>query len=338
MTNDAVVAEAPAKSWWTWSRQFFWARTKMLVVLLVALTLLTLFAPHHWLLDLLANLRVQQVILGLFLLTMCALFQEWKWGAAAFVCLLLHVPGFGPFTTGGGAASNSGHIKVAVSNVLSSNPNIDAILSDVLSGDPDLFVILELTSQQGNEVDQATRQDYPYAVVRPDDWGNFGIGLYSKVPFDSSEVFQLNEKIDSIEVRITIDQHRYRIIGTHPLPPIRAAGFASRNEHLRQLTDRVLHKKNHRENLPTIVVGDLNVTPWSPCFTYIANPVSGLRRATTRFDVTPTWYVAPIFPFGLVLDHALISSELVCTEKQIGVPTGSDHRSVKVTIAPRAFN
>ncbi len=335
MTDDLVETDVPTRSWWSKARAFFWARTKTGVYLFVVLTLLTLFAGTHWVLDLLANLRVQQMLLGLFLLTMCGLYHEWKWMASVAVCLLIQLPAFAPFVGIEGMPNSQGQIVVTVSNVLSSNQNVDAILADVLQDDPDVLVILELTSGQAEEIDQRTRPNYPHSIVRPDDWGNFGIGLYSKHPFDFSEVFQLNEKIDSIEARITVDKHRYRIIGTHPLPPVRATGFASRNEHLRQLAHRLGHKKNHLENLPTIVVGDLNVTPWSPCFAYIVNPFTTLRRATIGFDVTPTWYVLPIFPLGLVLDHALISDDLVCTDKRIGGPTGSDHRSVTVTIAPR---
>lgn len=335
MTDEVVEPSVPAKPWWPKLRAFCWARTKMGVYLFVVLTLLALFARNHWVLDLLANLRMQQMLLGLFLLAICGLFQKWKWMAVVAVCLAIHVLAFFPWAGAGGKPGGEGQITVAVSNVLSSNQNVDAILQDVLKDDPDLLVILELTSRQAAEIQLQTRQAYPHTIVRPDDWGNFGIGLYSKHPIDASEVFQLNEKIDSIEARITIDGHRYRIIGTHPLPPVRAAGFASRNAHLQQLAHRLGHKKNHLENLPTIVVGDLNVTPWSPCFSYIANPVTRLRRATVGFDMAPTWYVVPVFPLGLMLDHALISDDLVCTAKRIGGATGSDHRSVTVTIAPR---
>ncbi|PQO31680.1 endonuclease/exonuclease/phosphatase family protein [Blastopirellula marina] len=338
MINEVVEHAVPTKPRWPKIREFVWARTKMCVYLLVVLTLLTLFARTHWVLDLLANLRVQQVLLGLFLLAICGLFHEWKWMAVAAVCLAIHASAFFPLASAGGKPTGEGQITVAVSNVLSSNQNVDAFLADVRQDDPDVFVILELTSRQATEIDLQTRQAYPHSIVRPDDWGNFGIGLYSKHPFDASEVFQLNEKIDSIEARLTVDGHRYRIIGTHPLPPVRAAGFASRNAHLQQLAHRLGHRKNHLENLPTIVVGDLNVTPWSPCFSYIANSFVALRRAAVGFDITPTWYVVPVFPLGLMLDHALISDDLVCTAKRIGGATGSDHRSVTVTVAPRAFD
>ncbi|RCS40612.1 endonuclease/exonuclease/phosphatase family protein [Bremerella cremea] len=337
MTNEAAAVDVSAKSWWPKIRDFVWARAKLLVILLVALTLLTLFAQGYWVFDLLANLRVQQVLLGLFLLAVCGLYHEWKWMAVVALCLLFHLPAFASLFRGQGVPLAEGHLTVTVSNVLSSNQNINAILTDALQDDPDVLVFLELTSWQAAEISQRTKSHYPHAVVRPSDFGNFGIGLYSKYPFDATEVFQLNEKIDSIEARITVDNHRYRIIGTHPLPPVRAAGFASRNEHLHELAARLIHKKDHRENLPTIVVGDLNVTPWSPCFAEIANPLSGLRRAAIGFDVTPTWYVLPIFPLGLTLDHALITEDLVCTKKRIGGPIGSDHRSVTVTVAPRGF-
>jgi len=51
-------------------------------------------------------------------------------------------------------------------------------------------------------------------------------------------------------------------------------------------------------------------------------------------DVTPTWYRWPSFPFGLVLDHCLISKNVKCVSHEVGPDTGSDHRSVTVELAP----
>lgn len=333
MTEPADVAEVPVRTWGQWLAAFVWERGKLLVILLGVLTLLTLFARYHWALDLLANLRVQQVLLGLFLLVLCAVFQKWIWLAVVCTCLVIHLPWFFMGSGSIAAASNVRPLTVTVSNVLYSNGNHGAILEDVLRDSPDVFVILELTEAQAAYIEKQTAKEYPYQIARPEHFGAFGIGLYSKHPFDSSDVFRLNERPDSIEAVITVEDQTYCIIGTHPWPPVRG-GFQPRNEHLRKLAERIGDRAEGSDSPPTIVVGDLNVTPWSPFFADFVS-VSGLRRARIGFDVRPTWYVLPTFPLGLMLDHALISRELECIEKRVGDATGSDHRSVTVTVTPR---
>lgn len=333
MTEPADVAEVSVRTWGQWLAAFVWGRGKMLVTLLAILTLLTLFARYHWTLDLLANLRVQQVILGLFLLVLCAAYQKWIWLAAVCVCLGIHLPWFGMWGSSAATLSNVRPLTVTVSNVLYSNPNNDAIVDDVLRNAPDVFVILELNEAQAAAIEARTAEEYPHRILRSEHFGAFGIGLYSKHPIDASRVFQLNKGPDSIEAVVTVRDQAFRIIGTHPRPPLRG-GFGPRNEHLRMLAERVRDRSEDPQSPPTIVVGDLNVTPWSPFFAdFVA--VSGLKRAHVGFDVQPTWYVLPTFPLGLMLDHALISDELECLEKRVGGAAGSDHRSVTVTVTPR---
>ena len=163
------------------------------------------------------------------------------------------------------------------------------------------------------------------------DGGNFGIGLYSRHQIVESTVFTLNTEIESIDATISAHDKEYRIFATHPVPPMGSRGYRSRNDHLKQLAMLVRETEPDISEKRIIVVGDLNLTPWSPHFAAFEQ-ASGLRRASDGFSITPTWYRYPLFPFGLVLDHALISSGLSCVDHVIGPDIGSDHRSVTVTL------
>ena len=74
------------------------------------------------------------------------------------------------------------------------------------------------------------------------------------------------------------------------------------------------------------------MTPWSPWLGDF-EAQSGLKLATGGNEIIPTWYVKPIFPLGLVLDHVLISDNLRCIRREIGPDVGSDHRAVIVAVA-----
>ena len=296
-------------------------------------TLATLFAQSHWLSDLLANLRIQQCLALLTMLLVCLTFRKWAWLAVTACCLAIHVPWFLPASPSTRSSrSQADPLIITVTNVLTYNQRHEDIVADVLSQNPDVFAVLELSSSLAEVFRSRCSDSYPHAIVRPMDRGNFGIGLYSRLPFEESEVFTLNTEIESISAVIQHRGKRFRIIATHPLPPIGLSGFQLRNEHLSKLPSVIRAEAIKDPETPIVLVGDLNLTPWSPHFARFENQ-SGLRRASKRFSITPTWYRYPMFPFGLVLDHALVSNGVACSKYVVGPDTGSDHRSVTVTLS-----
>lgn len=329
------TTELPSdRSWKQFFAALLWRYSSLLIVLLAVATILTGFARIYWVWDLLANLRVQQVLVAVVLIAICAIYRRWIWLAITLACFLVHAPWFLPGPQRGGGNPDLRHVMdITVCNVLTSNRNVDAALADILRDDPDVFVVLEIDSQGAEEIQAATKADYAYKVVHPDDHGNFGMGLYARHPIQHSQIFRLNEGIISIEAVVDVEGTSYRIIGTHPLPPTSDGNFHSRNEHLRMLAERVQHPGQEYQGLPTIVVGDINLTPWSPFFQDF-ELASGLRRAEHFANMTPTWYVLPIFPLGLALDHIFVSDDLNYWGRAVGGPTGSDHRSVSVTVSP----
>ena len=84
-----------------------------------------------------------------------------------------------------------------------------------------------------------------------------------------------------------------------------------------------------------IVMGDLNLTPWSPLFRDFLI-AADLHDASRGHGLTPTWYRWPFFPFGLVLDHGLASQDIVCTKRAVQGDVGSDHRPVTFEFTPAA--
>lgn len=332
MIADGSTELNAARSWKQFLVGRLWRYSCLLIILLAAATVLSGFARIYWIWDILANLRVQQVLVAVVLMAICAIYRRWIWLAVPVACLLIHLPWFLPGLQRVGGSTNYQLVTVTVCNVYSNNRNFDLALKDILQEEPDVFVVLEIDSRWAHEIEVATGSDYPHAIVRPNDQGNFGIGLYSRHPIKESAVFRLNEGIESVEAVVDVEGAAYRIIGTHPLPPTSDSGFRSRNQHLRQLADRVRHPEPAFDEIPTIVVGDLNLTPWSPFFRDF-ELASGLRRTQHPANMKPTWYVLPFFPLGLSLDHVFISEDLSCWTRHVGGPIGSDHRSVTVTLS-----
>ncbi|MEM6471298.1 MAG: endonuclease/exonuclease/phosphatase family protein, partial [Planctomycetota bacterium] len=156
----------------------------------------------------------------------------------------------------------------------------------------------------------------------------FGLALFSREPFDDIRVFQATPNIDSIEVT----WNGIQVIATHPLPPMGANRFHMRNRHFQEVASRVSQFSARMPKVPVIVMGDFNLTPWSPWMRKFET-ASKLSRVASGIGLTPTWYARPNrFLSGLVLDHVLVSDHLNCTDYNVGGDIGSDHRGVIVRL------
>ena len=329
MEHEAKVSAQGRLLRWLGARVW---NASMVVTCLVAIgTLASLFARSHWLFDLAANLRVQQVIALATVGAIAIMFRRPRWLAGIVVMLAIHLPWFTSAWTGRERLGEVPELTVMLANVLTSNQQYDSVVEQIFACDPDVVAILELgTAMQGRLQREDVMSAYSHRIDIPQDFGNFGIGLYSKFPLRDVAFFTLNlDDVPSIDATFSKGGRDYRIVATHPLPPIGSRGFRLRNTHLRQLAARIDPSRNADRVASTIVVGDLNLTPWSPLFSDLESHAS-LRRAGRGYGLTPTWYARPFFPFGLKLDHVLISGDLHCTDYKVGPFIGSDHRAVIV--------
>ena len=300
-------------------------------------TVLTFFSSKFWIADLLANLRVQLVLVGLPVLLVGMFLRQWRLAMIACVVLALHLSWCATAFPSVAKRESVGYLVTVTSvNVLSGNVQHDRVIADLIEANPDVIAVLELTSA----LDQKLRQDLPeyqHAITSSKNEGNFGVGVYSKYPLADTEFFESVEAIESIAVTIVVNQvggtiQKFRLFVTHPLPPINAALFEKRNRQLEDVADRIHEFRQQASGIPIVLLGDLNLTPWSPWFLELQSR-SGLVRGISNFTLEPTWYRFPMFPFGLILDHGLIEPSLVCTDFQVGKPMGSDHRSITLRIA-----
>lgn len=319
-----------------WLLKRLWAFTAVTLLLLTLTTAVTLFARHHWLADLFANLRTQQAIAIAAVLLIVTLYRRWRWLALSAVLIAIHLSWYLSAIVGAPDAGQPADISVAVMNVLTSNRNFHLVEEQITKASPDAFAVLELGTPLARTLEKSFASSYPHRICLPQDDGNFGIAIYSRHPLSHVERFTLNvTSIETIAATISKGGNKYRIVATHPLPPVGASGFTDRNEHLRRLASRVAEFRSQHPGIAMIVVGDLNLTPWSPLFNDFET-ATGLTRAGRGYGVTPTWYAdVEVFPMGLVLDHCLISDELRCVSHSVGANFGSDHRAINVGLKRR---
>jgi len=311
------------------SRHRFWDRCLGLAAtagLVLCLTTVAGFLGRsHWTVDLFSHFRMQYLV-GLGALTLLFLIaRHGRIALGFFVFTIVNLAVVVPLYVPGewvreGVDSESFRLMLINVNTREGDP--ERVVEAVGVEDPDLLVLEELSPRWKEAVGRLEAR-YPHrrTVYRED---NFGIGLFSKLPLEDAHVLYVEDKpVPSILAEVEAPSgRRFRVLATHPVPPVNQEYTRSRDVHLSALPGLV------EEDMPTILAGDLNTTPWNHGFKRLLKE-TGLENSMRGFGVQSTWPVRP-FVLRIPLDHVLHSEEFRVVDRRVGSSVGSDHFPVIV--------
>jgi endonuclease/exonuclease/phosphatase (EEP) superfamily protein YafD len=296
-------------------------------VLLVLATAIAFLPTSPWPLELATHFRVQYAA-GFALLALAAAVAR-RWtpaallvaGALANLVVVAPVPG-----TGGVAAAATPRLRVLFANVFRVNTAYQAGVDVMRAADADVVVAAEVDDAWWDAL-RAGLPEHRYAVADPRD-DDFGLALLSRVPLGRAEIVALDGlDMPTIVADVPLGDGVMRLVGTHTMPPVGVDAFRDRNAHFAALA-----REARATSLPTLVVGDLNVTPWSPWFDRLLRD-GGLRDSRVGFGLQPSW-PAQLWPLRIPIDHALASPSLRILDRRVGPAYGSDHLPIVVDVAP----
>lgn len=293
---------------------------------LVCMATLAGFAGHFWwMLDLAAHFRVQYA-LALMLGALAALVQRhYRWAAVFAGFVLLNMALLTPrlLPNAQATASNDGLVfRVLLANINSKHRDPAAIRRAIADQNPDFILLLEMTPWMLEQLADLTDR-YPYQIARPQQ-DNFGIALFSRQPFSRTETWLFGPaERPSILAEFMSGERRFTLLGTHPPPPVSAELSRERNAQLAWLAQRSRHTRQ-----PLLLLGDLNLSPWSPWFDQLLTD-SGLQDSANGRGIQPTWPTGwPLL--WIPIDHALFSEGIQIQRRSVGAGFGSDHYPVLV--------
>ena len=235
-----------------------------MATLCLAATALSLLARYWWLADLIANLRVQLIIGLIFSLVCIICVRQKRLAVCVMLALIWHCSWITPYLFAPQKPNGVRSLKICTVNVLTQNSQHDKVLTVLKTADPDVIAVLELGTALESRFIEELSDLYPYRITQPSDGGNFGIGLWSKIPLQDETIFNLTVPlVSSISATVSWEGQVVRLFATHPIPPINARYFQARNRHLELLADRIRKQSEPTGEASTVVVGDLNLTPWS---------------------------------------------------------------------------
>jgi endonuclease/exonuclease/phosphatase (EEP) superfamily protein YafD len=289
----------------------------------------TLLAPLGWPFELFAHFRWQIGAAALVLMLAAALLRRRAMLLVALAALLVQaVPASwtGPPASEAHAAPvcDGPRLRVATVNLWYANREPQRLLAWLAASEPDVLVLQELTPAWADAL-AATAQAYPYRqlLAREDP---YGMGVISRLPLGQVTALDLaGDGLPSLQMTVDLDGEPLQVLALHTHWPVTPA--------LQRARDRALQRAAALaggQPSSSIVLGDLNLTPYAPAFARLVQS-SGLRDALDGRAWRPTWQ-ASSWPLALPIDHVLVPPDACVLDTAIGPDIGSDHRPVLVTL------
>jgi endonuclease/exonuclease/phosphatase (EEP) superfamily protein YafD len=112
----------------------------------------------------------------------------------------------------------------------------------------------------------------------------------------------------------------------HTPPPLRSWFFEQRNAELDHAASIINY--NHKDrNSNIVLLGDWNITPYSPFFSRLLESTGFKNQTMSRFFL-PTWPAQYYSFFQIPIDHILHRGNMTLIDKRRGPSLGSDHHAV----------
>jgi endonuclease/exonuclease/phosphatase (EEP) superfamily protein YafD len=300
---------------------------------LVPLTLMRFVGrAYPW--ELFTHFQVQYLVAAAVAALVLAGLRHWWWSAVAVGCLAVAATAVLPYLaapSGAAAHASAGTrprptLRLLLANVLVGNRAHDRVVGFARAADADVLVFQEVDEAWVAALDEL-KAEYPYTVSEPQE-DCTGLAVFSRLALSDTEVVSPGGTgRATVVLHLSVGGRPVSIVATHPSNPGGPAALARRNAQL----DGVGAFARGLEG-PVILIGDLNVTMWSPCYRRFRER-AGLTNARHGFGVLPSWPAFLPAILRIPIDHCLVSDDVVVTDCRLGPRVGSDHLPLLVDVS-----
>jgi endonuclease/exonuclease/phosphatase (EEP) superfamily protein YafD len=302
------------------------------VAALAASTILAELGESWWIADLFAHFRYHYA-LGAVLLAAVALALGRRGAGIAAVCLIvpqLWAVAAPPRTPVAEKVAAESGLRVMSVNVLWSNPRAGDVAATIEREAPDIVSLQEITPAWHAMIDRL-RARFPH--VAPADWrdGPTDTVLLSRFPIRDSRVVvppDQHRGFAHVEATIALPGGRsIHVLGVHAPLPYGARYTATRQAHLDYYA-----RLAAATDMPLLIAGDFNITPYSPRFRALLRE-GGLRYVHLGWTWPRSWPSESRgnyqrFIRGFPIDHIVTSRHFAVAGARALADVGSDHYPV----------
>ena len=282
-------------------------------------TLVAYGGRWFWLCEMLVNFRTHFALLLSLALVIAVAFRHWSIAGAAAIGLALNVcPMYGAFA--GPAtppASNARTVRVAEFNVNIANDNMPGIAAYLESQAADVVVLEELSPANADRL-AALLPRLPHRYLAEHE-GVWGVVILSRWPLIAPQPATQDGVRFAARADVDLGDRKFRLYGAHLNWPVIPDTASVRNAQLQAL-GRELAECPHA----CVVVGDLNVTPWSSHFRDVLKN-KGVRDCTAGRGLIGTWPSGLFAVLRIRIDQCLVAGAVSVADVRVGENVGSDH-------------
>ncbi len=309
----------------------FWGLLEVATVLLWMATVTGFLGRTWWIFELTSHFRPHLAVCLLGLGVVWTWKRRWPLAIGNGIFAVINavvisslLPPMTPPASAGGK-----EVRLVAINVHTANQRGDLVLEFLRGAEADVILLLEVNERWMNDL-SGLRDSHQHVLAEPRD-DNFGIALFSRIPLTDASVIELGEAgVPSVVSDLRVGDTTLTFLGTHPLPPGTAEYARLRNGQLRDIATWARAQTNL-----VVVLGDLNVTSWSPYFRDLLRD-SGLKSASQGRGLRGSWPTC--LPLGrILLDHCLVSSSVRVVNRQFGPHVGADHLPIVVDLGLRDY-
>lgn len=217
-------------------------------------------------------------------------------------------------------------LRIYFHNAWAGSGDAVATVDAALSSDADLVMFAETGASRWRSFARLTGS-YPHHIScigrRECD-----LTLFSRLPVHDQVIYH-DRHSGARGIAATLDDGRngrLRVVAVHlarPIPP------DSLEVQMRQV-EALLRSDLFRPDLPVLLMGDFNAVPWGRVVGTFARGLQ-LRPAGGIEGSWPSFLPQPL---RIRIDQALVSPDVKVLDQTLGAGSGSDHRSLSITIGP----
>ncbi len=303
----------------------------MPLAVLGALTGAGFVASDWWPLEIPAHFRPQLAVACLVVLALAAMLRARRAAAGALVLALANAAPLVPYAGSAfsATAAGPGDLKVLTLNLWGRRTDPQAFQELLRREDPDIVLLTELPRSLRHLL-SGLDERYPYQLLERHA-SSRDVMLLSRwrpVRWEFDRSSGPSRPVLAADLCPEAGEPCVRLIGLHAVRP-----FGHRRANRDRQYAAAARLAAAGPHLPTVLMGDLNVTPWAASFARLLEE-SGLEDASGQRRGAATWRSRSLL-LGLPLDHILTSPEVAVIDSYLGRNVGSDHFPVVARLAIR---
>lgn len=229
-------------------------------------------------------------------------------------------------------------IKVFYANILYKNADFKSLQNAIESEDPDIVILVEFSDEHEDEMKDFFQKKYPYVNRTSRSITLAWNVIFSKIPLENKTETYLKKYWSRSYWYVNLQckdfiphcENGIDLYVIHTAAPVSLENFQMRNEQLQKFSTDLMNQDNG-EWLPTMVIWDFNLSPWSYYYSQLTK-YRDLKNALSYQEPNYTRSLLQQWIFRSHIDQLFISNWIKISPIEINNLSGSDHRSFSFNI------